>query len=110
MGKNADYQPFDTEFDNYIESCEAVNEMLYETFRAQMPDAKIDTTRTVENIDNLEFQTIKFKIEYPNKMVMNMLMFSRLFGDKEFTVNIMYMDQLKGEQMLDSWKKSKFAK
>ena len=53
---------------------------------------------------------MKISIEYPNKMVMNMLMFSRLFGDKEFTVNIMYMDQLKGEQMLDSWKKSKFTK
>ena len=107
----SNYQPFDTEIDgDYLESFDAVSEMLYETFKAQIPNVKIDTTRTVENIDNLEFQTIKFKIEYPNKMVMSLLMFSRLFDKKEFTVNIMYIDEAKGKQMLDSWKKSKFTK
>ena len=107
----SNYQPFDTEIDgDYFETFEAVSEILYETFKAQIPGAKIDKKITVENIDNLEFQTLKIKIEYPNKMVMNMLMFCRLFDKKEFTVNIMYVDEAKGKQMLDSWKKSKFTK
>lgn len=107
----SNYQPFDTLTDgNYLESCKNVNDMLYETFITQMPEIKIDTTRTVEKIDNLEFQTFKMKIEYPNKMVLNILMFSRLFDKKELAVNIAFVDKIKGEKMLDSWRKSKFAK
>jgi hypothetical protein len=75
-----------------------------------MPGIKIDSTRMVDKIDNLEFQTFKMKVEYPNKMVMNILMFSRLFDKREFSVNIMYVDKSKGQQMLDSWRKSRFEK
>jgi len=107
----SNYQPFDITIDgDYLESCKNVSEMLYETFITQMPDIKIDTTRTIEKIDNLQFQTFKMKVEYPNKMVLNVLMFSRLFDKKEFSVNIMYVDKLKGDQMLDSWTTSKFKK
>jgi hypothetical protein len=107
----SNYQSFDIAIDgDYLESCKNVNNMLYETFKTQMPDIKIDSTSTVEKIDNLEFQTFKMKIEYPNKMVLNLLMFSRLFDKKEFSVNIMYVDNNKGQQMLESWRKSKFTK
>ena len=107
----SNYQPFDIEIDgDYLESCKNVNNMLYETFYAQIPDIKIDSTATVEKIDNLEFQTFKMKIVYPNKMVLNVIMFSRLFDKKEFSVNIMYVDNKKGKQMLNSWKNSKFVK
>jgi len=107
----SNYQPFDPSVDgDYLESCRAVDEILYETFKAQVPGVKIDTTRTVDKIDNLEFQKLTMRIEYPNKMLLNLLMFSRLFDKKEFTVNIMYVDKLKGQKMLDSWKNSKFAK
>lgn len=107
----SNYQPFDPSVDgDYLESCKAVDEVLYETFKAQMPGIKIDTTRTVEKIDNLEFQTLKMKVEYPNKMIMNLLMYSRLFDKKEFTVNIMFVDKLKGQKMLASWRESKFTK
>lgn len=107
----SNYQPFDTATDgDYLESCKNVNDMLYETFKTQMPDIKIDTIRSVEKIDGLEFQTFKMKVEYPNKMILNVLMFSRLFEKREFSVNMMFVDQIKGEKMLDSWKKSKFTK
>ncbi len=107
----SNYQPFDISIDgDYLESCKNVNDILYETFKAQMPNIKIDTTKAVEKIDNLEFQTFKMKIEYPNKMVLNVLMYSRLFDKKEFTVNIMYVDNKKGQLMLEAWKKSKFTK
>jgi len=107
----SNYQPFDISIDgDYLESCKNVNNVLYETIKNQMPDIKIDSSTSVEKINNLEFQTLKMKVEYPNKMILNVIMYSRLFDKKEFTVNIMYVDNKKGEQMLDSWKNSKFTK
>ena len=107
----SNYQPFDVSIDgDYLESCKNVNEVLIDTYKAQMPHAKIDTITTVEKIDNLEFQVFKMKIEYPNKMILNLLMYSRLFGKKEFTVNIMYVDNKKGQLMTEAWKNSKFSK
>ena len=106
----SNYQPFDVSIDgDYLESCKNVNEVLLETFKTQMPKAKIDTTRSVEKIDNLEFQTFKIKIEYPNKMILTVLMYSRLFNKKEFTINIMYVDNKKGLMMTEAWKNSKFT-
>jgi hypothetical protein len=107
----SNYQPFDPAIDgDYLETCQAVNNILYETFMAQMPGIKIDTARSVENIDNLQFQKFKMKIVYPNKMVMNFLIYTRLFGKKEFSVNIMFVDSDKGKKMLDSWTNSKFGR
>lgn len=107
----SNHQPFDPSVDgDYLESCKAVGEVLYETFKAQMPGVKIDTTRMVEKVDNLEFQTLIMQVEYPNKMVLNLVMFSRLFDKREFAVNIMYVDKLKGQKMLDAWRQSRFAK
>jgi len=48
------------------------------------------------------------EVTYPNDMIMNLLMYSRLFDDQEFTVNIMYVDKQKGKKMLKSWQNSKF--
>ncbi len=106
----SNYQPYDVATDgNYLASCKNVNKVLFETFKTQMPGIKIDSSTSIEKIDNLKFHTLKMKIEYPNKLVLNLLMYSRLFDKKEFTVNIMYVDNKKGEQMLDAWKKSKFT-
>ena len=107
----SNYQPFDIATDgDYLESCKAINEMLYQTFVTQMDGIKIDTTSSIEKIDNLEFQTLKMKVVYPNKMVLNVFMFSRLFGKKELSVNIMYVDKAKGDLMLTAWQQSKFGK
>lgn len=114
--KNADfnylesnYQPFDIEVDgDYLESCKNVNEILYETFKTQMPNAIIDSTRTVEKISGLDFQAFKMKIDFPNGMTMHSFMYSRLFDKKEFSVNIMYVDNKQGEKMINAWRNSKF--
>lgn len=114
--KNADfnymesnYQPFDVEVDgDYLESCKGVNEILFETFKTQMPNAKIDSISSVEKISNLNFQTFKMKIDFPNGMTMHSQMYSRLFDKKEFSVNIMYVDGKQGKKMIEAWTKSKF--
>lgn len=106
----SNYQPYDVAIDgDYLETNKNVNSILLETFKTQIPNSKIETSKTIEKIDNLEFQTFKIKIEYPNKLVLNVAMYSRLFDKKEFTVNIMYVDEDKGKLMTEAWKKSKFA-
>lgn len=106
----SNYQPFDTAVDgNYEASCNNVKEMLYQTFITQMQGVKVDTVTSTEKVDNLDFQTLKMNVTYPNNMVLNILMFSRLFDKREFSVNIMYVDKAKGELMLNAWKQSKFG-
>lgn len=106
----SNYQPYDLQTDgDYIETCKAVNEILYETFKAQMPDIKIDSSFSSEFIDSLEFQKFAMKIEYPNAMVMQVYMYSRLFGNNELTINLMAIDPFKGQLMMDAFKSSKFG-
>lgn len=114
--KNADfnmiesnYQPFDVEVDgNYIESCQGVNEIIYDTFKAQMPNIKIDSISSVEKISNLDFQAFKVKINFPNGIVMHSILYSRLFTNREFSVNITYIDPEEGKKMIEAWTESKF--
>lgn len=107
----SNYQPFDIVKDgNYLESFKAVNKILYGTFKAHMKGAKLDSSSSTQIIDGLTFQTFEVVINFPNKMVMHWQMFSRLFGKKEFTVNIMTVDKNKRKELLSSWLTSKFDK
>jgi hypothetical protein len=106
----SNYQPFDTTADgDYMENFRNVNDLLYGTFEAQMPGAPLDSASSQETIDGKLFQTFKVTIGMPNKMVMELLMYSRLFGDKEFTVNITTVDKEKQGVMLEAWRNSKFG-
>jgi len=107
----SNYQPFDTSKDgNYIESFREVNKILYGTFETQMNDAKLDSTSSTQTIDGLVFQTFKIEITLPNKMLLRMIMYSRLFGKREFTVNILTLDRSKERELLESWLNSKFER
>lgn len=106
----SNYQPFDSsEVKTYMESYRAVNNMLYGTFKAQMPDSKLDSSSSEETIDGRLFHTFKVAVAFPNKMVMEIWMFSRLFGNKEFTVDIMTVDKNKQKALLDAWRNSTFG-
>lgn len=103
------YETFDTSTDgDYLTACKSVIEVLYQTFMNQMPGINIDTSSTVETIDNLQFQCFKLKVLYPNQVTLNALMYCRLFDKQDLTVNIIYVDPKKGKAMLDALKKSKF--
>jgi hypothetical protein len=105
----ANYQPYDIEIDrNYLEASNDVNKILYQTFEAQMPQAKLDSISSVQKISGLEFQRFDVIIDFPNGMKMRSIGFSRLFDKKEFTVNITSVDEKTEKQMLDAFLNSKF--
>lgn len=105
----SNYQLFDTNKDgNYLESFKEINNIVYGTFEDQMKGAKLYSSSSNQVISGLTFQTFKVQITFPNKMVMNWQMFSRLFGKNEFTVNIMTVDKQKEKELLNSWLNSKF--
>jgi hypothetical protein len=105
------YQPFNPAVDgDYVTTKQAINDMLYKTITTQLQGVKVDTATSVEKINNLEFHTYNTTVTYPNKMVLHMLLYYRLFDKKEFAMNIFYKDDEKGQQMLNAWKSSIFGK
>lgn len=107
----SNYQPYDEAKDgNYLESCKEVNDVLFETFKNQIPNKKIERSSSTEKIDGLVFQTFKVKILLSNEMELISIMYSRLFGKKELTVNFTYVDKAIGEKMLEAFRNSKFKK
>lgn len=105
----SNYQPFNTEFDgNYLKSNNFVNQVMYKTFESQMPNAKMDSISSKQIIDGLEFYRFDINIDLPNGLKLKTVGFSRLFDKKELTINITYIDEKIGEQMLESFENSKF--
>jgi len=105
----SNYQLFDPEVDgDYRESCRTVNEIVYETFVSQIPRAKIDSATSVERIGGLDFHSFKLVLDLPNGMKIRSMMYSRLFEEKDFAVNITYVDDEAGEKMREAWLSSTF--
>lgn len=103
------YQPYDNKDDDYIEVCLGLNNILYETFQNQFPESTIDTVQTVEKVDGLEFQVFRMNVHI-KQMTISTLMYSRLFGNKDLTVSLVYLDAATGKEMLDAWRGSKFGR
>jgi len=105
----ANWQPFDIEIDgNYLETYSEVNDMIYQTFEIQIPDAKLDSISSIQKVNGLEFQRFDISIDFPNGIKMKIIGFSRLFGKKEFTMNMTSVDDEIGQKMLDAFLNSKF--
>jgi hypothetical protein len=106
---DSNHQPFDTAIDgDYLTSCNGVNQVIYETFMAQMPDVPMDSNSTTQMIDGLEFQQFNIVIDFPGDVKLTTHMYSRLFGTEELTINIMYVEPKSGEEMMASWLNSSF--
>ena len=107
----ANYQPFDSSSDgDYQEAYKSVSDVIYGTLKSQMPNARLDSSYSRETVGGKEFYVFKMAAQLNPQMTMRMLMYSRLFGKKEFSVNIMYVDEAKGKAVLDAWKASTFDK
>lgn len=105
----SNYQPFDTTEGNYLDNFKKVNDLLYGTFEAQLPKAKLDSVSSSEIIDGKLFQTFEVTITIADNFALKWIMYSRLFGKKEFTVNIMTANKEKRETLLKAWRNSKFV-
>jgi len=104
-------QPFDENVDgNWIASCKEVNDIVFETFEAQMPNIPLDSASSVETIAGRKFQTFMVKVDLPNGMQLKALMFSTLYPNlkKELTVSITSVDDVQLEKMLSAFRNSKF--
>jgi len=102
-------QPYDAEINGeYSESQKYVKYIIYKTVKENVKGAKIDTLSFKKTISGKEFDTFKITVSYPNKFVMNTLMYSRLFDKTEFTVNIIYIDKNEGKKMIEKWENSVF--
>jgi hypothetical protein len=74
-----------------------------------MKGIKIDTASSRETISGKEFEKFTMKVKFPNDMTLHTIMYNRLFGKWEFTLNIVYMDEEKGDEMIAAWRNSVFA-
>jgi hypothetical protein len=106
----ANMQAFDTAADgDYEESVKAVWEIIYQTFKSELPsDTKIIKKHSTEKISNLKFYKSTMVIKFSNGIIMNSIMYSRLFGNKDFTLNILYTDSKTGDVFMKAWKSSVF--
>ena len=105
----ANYQPFDVVKDgSYLENSRAIYDVVYETFKREMPKATIDTLQEYETVDGLQFFRLKVKINLDAKFQLKMYMYNRLFGNKDLTVSFIYVDPKIGDEMLRNWRQSTF--
>ena|SRR5688572_4962404 len=103
--------PFDPKQDgDWDEANSALKDIIVETFQAQAPSMKIDTSSSVEMINGLEFQKFHVVTTYPNKMVMNTFMYSRLHKGFDHGINISYTDEKIGKELMEILAFSKFDK
>jgi hypothetical protein len=107
----ANWEPFDTLTDgDFDELSQLTNEMIYGTFEAQMPDAKLDSSSSTETISGLEFRVFSVNLKMPNKTTLECMHFTRLFGNRTLSVNITTLEKKKKEAMLKAWRSSKFGR
>ncbi len=116
--KANDYHYFEANWKNYSEErqgnfgehCQAVNEEMYRTFAAQLPDAKIDTASSTQLVGTTEFYRFTIRIELANGITLNSQLYSHLFGDKEFSANLFFVNEDYGRLLTEAWLFSKFDK
>ena len=105
----SNYQIHDLEIDgDYSESNREVNKMTYETFVETMPNVTLDSISSKEMIDGLEFDRFEINIDFPNGIEMTTVGYSRLFNDKDFTINIVYTKESIGKELIENILNSKF--
>ncbi|MEM8892362.1 MAG: hypothetical protein AAGD28_30565 [Bacteroidota bacterium] len=104
-------QPYDTVVDGaYRETTQLVNEMLYITISNQFPDMKVDSTFSTLEVDGQEFNSFHIQVKLKEDLSLHMYLFSQLFGNRELSLNITYLDENEGQKLLKAWKSSRFGK
>ena len=105
----ANYQPHDEKLNpDYLGNLSLLHKTIYQTFITQIPGVEIDSSTTTEYISKIKFVTYKMSMNIQNKATLNMYMFSSLFGKKDLTVSIVFLNEKAGRELLEAWRKSTF--
>jgi hypothetical protein len=118
--ENGEFNRFDANYTsklNFIEpnttfkeSFDKINSITYDSFVNIAPNAIIDTTTTTEMIDGLKFLKFEMNTEMDESFIIKSRSYKRLFDDKVLSININFVDDRIGSQILNSLKSSKFNK
>ena len=95
---------------DYIASCLWNNDFMYDFLTKNAPEAQLDTTISVVNVDHIDFQAINLKLSFPDGTVRSSFILRSLFDDMELTVSVIYNNDKSLEKILEVFKKSKFKK
>jgi hypothetical protein len=101
-------QPLDSATGDFLKNFKKAGEKTYGILQAQMPEAVLDSTWSETTIDGKVFQTFRVSTVLPNKMQLDVMLYSRVFGKKQFTVNITTIDKEKQRELVRAWQNSKF--
>ncbi len=97
-----------TNIEDYINNQKIAANTIYETFEVQLPNSTIDTSFYDEKISGLLFHVFKMTINISENKVVELLSYNRIFGDKDFNLNISSTDKENQKLLIDAWRNSKF--
>lgn len=98
---------------NWEETQTSVNQMVYNTFKAQSAKLTIDTVTSSERIGGIQFHkfdiTITFPAKFPN---LRLIMYAALINGYDVGINFMYLEKegAIGKEFLEYFYKSSFSK
>ena len=92
----------------YDESFKQVADIVYHTFEVNMPKVQMDSSYSREMVAGKDFHVFHVTVHITPQMTLQMLMYSRMFGERELTVNILYVKEEMGKQLLEAWWHSHF--
>ncbi len=101
-------EPFELEYEgDWKENHKAVKEILHETFTDR--GIKIDTSSSVEKVDQLEFEVFHITVYGPEgDILLYQDMYGRHLNGFDFGVNLNYQNEKEKNEMMKVWKNSKF--
>jgi hypothetical protein len=83
--------------------------IVYGTLKANLPNARFDSSYSREVIGGKEFNLFTLVAYINPQVTVHVLMYGRLFEKKELCLNIMYADPAKGKTLLEAWRGSSFG-
>ena len=112
--KNGPFHTLESNFkiidttENYSKSNKELNTVTYESLKKAMSNTELDSLSSKQVISGMEFDTFEINFDYPNGERLKTKSFRRLFGNKRFTINILYKNETIGKELINSIKNSNF--
>jgi hypothetical protein len=95
---------------DYAAAFDKVKDMLYATFVAKMPGAKLDTSSTTVVLDGLKFAKFYIGLTRGGKRVFKMFVLGKNYRGYDFSITYMYLDDVAKGEIESMLASSRFAK